>query len=314
MNQFQLPVNHSSNEAGRMSAFEAGKVQDGPDFICVGAQKAGTGWLYEQLRNHPDFWMPPMKELHYFDRREPKNHAVRQRSLPLARKESDRIAIARERARDDRDHEFLRRFQQLTEQPSLDLQAYADLFAPKGNSLSGDITPGYSLLNEPLIEQITGRFSTTKVLFIARDPVERVWSQLSMYVRRGLIERFDPNDPDQINQHLGRPEIRARSYPSEIVRRWRRYVSAELFQVYFFDDLKTDPFQLRASIITFLNADPNKSSGALSADYNAKAEKQKLPLTEAARGELARFFQNELRACAAELGGPAADWPKRYGF
>ena len=40
----------------------------GPNFLCIGAQKAGTGWLYEQLRSHSDFWMPPLKELHYFDR------------------------------------------------------------------------------------------------------------------------------------------------------------------------------------------------------------------------------------------------------
>ena len=38
-----------------------------PDFLCVGAQKAGTSWLYRQLELHPDFWMPPMKELHYLD-------------------------------------------------------------------------------------------------------------------------------------------------------------------------------------------------------------------------------------------------------
>jgi hypothetical protein len=38
-----------------------------PDFLCVGAQKAGTSWLYRQLEPHPDFWMPPVKELHYFD-------------------------------------------------------------------------------------------------------------------------------------------------------------------------------------------------------------------------------------------------------
>src|ERR1700758_1596004 len=38
-----------------------------PDFLCVGAQKSGTSWLYRQLDLHPDFWIPPLKELHYFD-------------------------------------------------------------------------------------------------------------------------------------------------------------------------------------------------------------------------------------------------------
>jgi hypothetical protein len=40
---------------------------NGPDFICVGLQKAGTRWLYQQLRGHRDFWMPPIKELNFLN-------------------------------------------------------------------------------------------------------------------------------------------------------------------------------------------------------------------------------------------------------
>ena len=38
-----------------------------PDFLCVGMEKAATRWAYDQLRwaDHPDFWMPPVKELRY---------------------------------------------------------------------------------------------------------------------------------------------------------------------------------------------------------------------------------------------------------
>lgn len=38
-----------------------------PDFLGIGAQKAGTTWLYENLRSHPDLFLPEDKELHYFD-------------------------------------------------------------------------------------------------------------------------------------------------------------------------------------------------------------------------------------------------------
>lgn len=37
-----------------------------PDFIGIGAQKSGTTWLYEKLRQHPDVYLPSQKELHYF--------------------------------------------------------------------------------------------------------------------------------------------------------------------------------------------------------------------------------------------------------
>jgi hypothetical protein len=39
-----------------------------PGFLGIGAQKAGTTWLHENLSCHPDLFLPPEKELHYFDR------------------------------------------------------------------------------------------------------------------------------------------------------------------------------------------------------------------------------------------------------
>jgi hypothetical protein len=38
-----------------------------PDFVGIGAMKAGTTWIYRQLREHPDIWFGPRKEIHYFD-------------------------------------------------------------------------------------------------------------------------------------------------------------------------------------------------------------------------------------------------------
>lgn len=37
-----------------------------PDFLCIGSQKAGTTWLYENLRQHPELFLPDRKELNYF--------------------------------------------------------------------------------------------------------------------------------------------------------------------------------------------------------------------------------------------------------
>jgi hypothetical protein len=37
-----------------------------PDFVCIGAQKAGTTWLYRNLKNHPEVSLK-QKEFHYFD-------------------------------------------------------------------------------------------------------------------------------------------------------------------------------------------------------------------------------------------------------
>ena len=67
-------------------------------------------------------------------------------------------------------------------------------------------------------------------------------------------------------------------------------------------------------ILDFLGADPDKAASRVPADYNSWARMEKLPLTEKVRSHLAQFFKKELKTCAARLGGPARDWPARYGF
>lgn len=276
---------------------------DGPDFICIGAQKAGTGWLYDQLRAHPDFWMPPLKELHYFDRAGRSRREVRSNAV-------DRIAEARRKARDEDDLRFLDLFAQLRAKADVDLAGYAALFANKDNRIGGDITPGYSTLDELLVRQIAEAFPNAKIIFFARDPVARAWSQLSMWVRHGVTTR----DKIDIDAFLNEPAVRARSFPTKIIARWRQFVRPELFRVLFFDNLERDAPALRMEVIAFLGGDPAKRSGRLSADYNPKARKEKLTMSDDARKTLADFFADELHTCARELGGPAVGWPKRYGL
>jgi len=268
----------------------------GPDFLCIGAHKAGTTWLYQQLHSHPDFWMPPVKELHYFDQQS----RVQRASHP--------------RCRDERDRRFLENLQSLSAEPATNLADYAQLFEPKGTLVSGDISPNYSTLRTEVIRQIVGYFPKLKVIFLARDPVERAWSHLSMEVHYRQIEPFDVTNINEVNRNLSRRGMLLRSYPSVIVARWKRYVPPEQFRVYFFDDLQINPVELRHSILRFLGADPEKSGSRLKPDHNSWTKMEKLPLSNNVRSYLAKFFKKELKTCAARLGGPAKDWPARYGF
>jgi Sulfotransferase family len=267
-----------------------------PDFLCVGIHKGGTTWLYQQLDSHPDFWMPPLKELHYLDQL----GRVERASLP--------------RCRDERDLRFLENLKSLSAKPCMDLEHYARLFEAKGSLLSGDISPNYSTLSNRVIRQVVRYFPTLKVIFLARDPVERVWSHLSMEVRYHQTKPFDVTNIDEVNRNLLRRGMLLRSYPSAIVERWKRHVHPDRFRIYFFDDLQRDPTGLRRSILDFLGADPDKRGSRVTADHNSWARVEKLPLTDQVRSHLAQFFEKELKTCAARLGGPAKHWPARYGF
>ncbi|HZS18968.1 MAG TPA: sulfotransferase [Candidatus Udaeobacter sp.] len=266
----------------------------GPDFLCIGAHKAGTTWLYQQLKSHPDFWMPPVKELHYFDQ------------LSRVQRATDPPC------RDDRDHRFLEQLDRLSAEAGINLENYGRLFEPKAALRSGDISPNYSTLPDELIRRIIRYFPNLKVIFLARDPVERFWSHLSMEVHYRQIEPFDATDVNEVARNLSRRGMLLRSYPSVVAARWKRYVDAERFRVFFFDDLQNNPAELRRSILHFLAADPEKRGARLT--QNRWTAMEKLPLTDHVRSYLARLFEKELKTCAARLGGPARDWPARYGF
>jgi hypothetical protein len=325
----------------------------GPDFLCVGAQKAGTQWLYDQLQHHPDFWMPPIKELHYFDGR-------LVRATPAgalrARAARDLQALNCERARmadrrlEPHDLEFLEAFVRLTSAPGSlpnrlartgsrlasrfvpgyrsvhrdlvwpvlrrrsrpDFDGYVRLFRWKGGLISGDITPGYSTLRSSAVRAIVEALPGVKVMFLARDPIERFWSALAMRAANG--HEVWPDSADALERLVGRATHASRSYQTRIVARWRGFVPARDFGLFLFDDLVNDPVGLRRRVLTFLGGDPDAPSGDLPVDFNRKATGSKPPLSPEFRRVLGRLMADELKASAAEFGGAAAAWPARYGL
>jgi hypothetical protein len=52
---------------GYLIGFRSVKPEHTPDFLGIGAQKAGSTWLYRNLSKHPEVQMSSRKEIHYFD-------------------------------------------------------------------------------------------------------------------------------------------------------------------------------------------------------------------------------------------------------
>ena len=282
----------------------------GPDFMCIGAQKGGTGWLYDQLNPHPDFWMPAIKELHYF-----RDHVALKRARPLFVKAKMNLQQINEhrkksgvRPLDGGDLQFLEAVVWLKGQKAK-IEDYARLFNPKGNLLSGDITGAYAHLPEERVSEIIRHLPNVKVLYLARDPIARFWSQYCMMVRKK-----DWTNPGSLSTVKGFITSRPPRRASENVARWRRFTPENQFRLFYFDDLKTDAADLRARIINFIGGDPDKPSGPLPPNFNRKGSHAKVEMSDEVKELLIDVFADELRASAVEFGGIAEEWPKRYGL
>ncbi|HEX3651834.1 MAG TPA: sulfotransferase [Rhizomicrobium sp.] len=287
----------------------------GPDFLCVGMPKSGTAWLGDQLRRHPQFWMPPVQELGYLGRDAPPLRSANRRLERIRCRTERRKSTKPSNKNGDADICFLEEIAACTGQPR-NIETYISLFRHKGSErISGDISPGYGALEGPVIQQLHERLPGLNALLLVRDPVERLWSHINMWHRNG---KFDPavssNLPD-FRAYLERAKMpNEGSSPTKIVAHWSRILPAGRFRYFFFDDIVARPEFVRGEILAFLGADPNLGSGDLPAGYNRKSQSAKLLLTEAIKAVLIEHCAAEIRACAVELGGCATAWPARYGL
>jgi hypothetical protein len=64
-----------------------------PNFLVIGAMKAGTTSLYHYLRGHPHVFMPPVKELDYFAREPRSSHGIEWYRRQFAPAPAEAIAI-----------------------------------------------------------------------------------------------------------------------------------------------------------------------------------------------------------------------------
>jgi hypothetical protein len=276
--------------------------------------KAGTGWLFDQLQHHADFWIPAVKEIHYLDRSVPKLQNVKKqltRYNKTMKRQKKRRAVRR--AFDVRDEHFLTEAVALAGEP-MDIGRYAELFRFKGDAISGDITPAYSALDEETIAKIARQLPDVRIVFLVRDPVARAWSHICMAHR---AERFDAallDDEPAFRAFLQNwKHISGMSYPSRIAGRWKTHAPNIKFHHFFFDDIPAQPQAIRRSVLEFLGADPDKPSGEVPVDLNRKAKAAKLPLPDSIKSVLVEHFAEELRLCAQQLGGHAIKWAQSYG-
>jgi hypothetical protein len=151
--------------------------------ICVGGMRCGTSWLYHYLAALPGVAVSPIKEVHFFNAKFPVNSLTDMDALALKR-----LGIHAGRKGDPVKYLLGAPMYQASidrAQMIYDDMAYFGHFAristPETATLC-DITPAYAAIGQPGFQYIrtfvAGHGLRPKILFIMRDPVERLWSQL----------------------------------------------------------------------------------------------------------------------------------------
>lgn len=270
----------------------------GLKLICVGGQKCGTDWLFDQLGAHADFWRPPFKEIGYFDRgfRDLQRRRVQERLEALLAKQQAGLANL------ESSIGFLRRLLDVRPDPRKgDFSWYLGLFENKSGYVV-DCTPGYARLKPVLVKKIYKNIGEdVRVILLLRDPTERLWSQARMRARFSgkddVLRSFDV-----FRAFCNERFVEDMTFLSRTYERWDSIDENGRFAVADFEDIKHRPQQLREKIASFLDVDPRAFS--LEPNFNKKQTVGKsVEIPGEFRGFLNRLLSEETEKTTRILSG-----------
>jgi hypothetical protein len=285
-----------------------------PSFLGIGAARAGTTWLHANLRRHPQIWLPPLKELHYFDlqrRGAGAYYPISSTDVRWCGRNWKLTAGGLGRLW------YYRHFFKLLCRLSAGRAPfrwsmryilgsrsdrwYASLF--RTDCVSGEISPGYMLLPQSIVEEVRRLNPDMKIIFLLRNPVSRAWSNLRYRMGQSVLTATD----DVILNKMESPGSVLRSRYVQAVKIWRDVFGPDQVFIGFFDDLVAAPRELLRSVLNFLGVDSSDANmpATLEREVNASAKRD---LPEHLLPRLYASYLDDLRELEKLVGGPVSKW------
>ena len=241
-----------------------------PDFLILGAQKAGTTALYAYLRRHPSITGPSWKEVSYFDRHYARGEAWYRGNFP--NRSRTRGKLVGEAS------------------PSY-------LFHPLGPERVRELLPGarlIALVRNPVDRALSHH---NHEVALGREPLSFEEALDAEEERlRGEVERLVA-DPGYFSRPWWSHTYKARGRYAEQLERWLALFPQEQLLVLPTEDLGAEPGRTHARVLEFLGAAPHELD-----EYPRVFERQYSPMAPDTRARLAAEFEEPNRRLYELLG------------
>ena len=239
----------------------------GPDFICLGAQKAGTGWLSQCLQRHPGLWNPGHKEFHFFDRAEMSSELNQLTATPR------KVVLTKLKKGSLDINPSLQ--ESILKSKIITFEQYIDFY---GNAPSSkktwEITPRYGAMKAEMIAQMNQLLPNTKYLYIVREPVSRALSSLRMWLERGLKS----NEPQEaIIARWMKNQLDRGRYSKNITNINQHLIKDEKIKYFPFGLIKTNPLQVLRMLEEHLDIPASDYDGIYNNAYHQTNKVVEIP-------------------------------------
>lgn len=281
-----------------------------PDFIGIGAQRSGTSWLYRRLGEHPELWLPPIKEIHFFDGLDAMADARKIQFYKDLRNRyrayrSPRSVPKVKRPNPDWDFNFFFRPKNLI--------WYSSLFKQGADRITGEITPEYMMLSEETVEKIYSLNPKMKVVFIMRDPIDRIWSAAARHFVTNNKRVMRDLSEEELLSFIQHPGTTLRTNYLRTLSIWETVFPTDQMYIDFFDNIQESPREVLLRIFEFLGVE--KSTEYMLVDPQRKVasstKKAKIAIPESLKYEICAENIDQLYKLSQRFGGHTSKWLER---
>lgn len=267
-----------------------------PHFIGIGAEKSGSTWLYHNLKKYRQFWLPPVKEIHYLDeiQRQP-SFSILDRFFHSHFHNQNWRRIFKEQIKlnlRQPNLENIRWYAKYLFNPRND-QWYSSLFEQANGRITGDITPEYSSFQSEEVAYVYNIMPKAKIIFLIRNPIKRAWSHALMYERK-KGEKFSEQEFIDNFNHRG---SRIKTNYLRTIKNWQSYYPSHQFFIGFFEEIQLCPVDLLIRLSEFLGVELSKNEinlRAINRKINSSRTTSKIPENFAVY--LARLYYEEIKS------------------
>jgi hypothetical protein len=260
-----------------------------PKFMCIGAQRAGSTWLYQNLKMHKEIWLPPVKELHYFDELRVKPFLCERYKHHLRRRIGANKTAWRNGGWSLADFLWDLKFFGL---PRSD-RWYSSLFAHGRMRAAGEVTPAYSVLPASVVAEIKRINPQLKIIFLMRDPIDRAWSQACKDLPRVFKTSMSQIPRERIIAWFNQEWCASRSDYIRSLSTWLAHFPRNQFFFGFFEEIVTQPEDLLLRLFAFLGVEKSRIYVASTARQTINAA-EKADIAPEYEYELARIYEPKL--------------------
>lgn len=132
------------------------------------------------------------------------------------------------------------------------MHLYSEMFRGRSENSRGEITPGYSTLNDSAVRRIHELRPDLRILFLLRNPVDRAWSHARMNLATQQGRAPEAVSVSEYMEHFhSDASMKRGDYPA-ILRRWENTFGPRQMFIGFHEDVLHRPHELLKDIFRFL--------------------------------------------------------------